>query len=151
GKALRDFEGHTGLVTAAALSDDGKWLVTGSSDQTARLWDAVSGKEIQTFKGHTSAVSFVALSRDARWLVAGGADAIRVWDLAAGKEVHTLPEGDVQSWSVSADGKWLATARATYPPKLWDLQTGSEVRSFLGEEAWVALAAPAVGASRLFT
>jgi WD40 repeat protein len=34
----RHFEGHTGNVTAIAPSPDGKYFVTGSSDQTIRIW-----------------------------------------------------------------------------------------------------------------
>jgi WD40 repeat protein len=157
GKGIRAFEGHAGVVTAAALSEDGKRLVTGSQDHTARLWDAASGNPIRVFKGHTWALSFVALSRDGRRLVTastapGSADGtIRVWDTSTGKEMHILREGDVKSLSVSADGKWLATARVSYPPKLWDLETGLEVRSFPGQEAWVAAVAPTGGAGRLFT
>src|SRR5262249_35317574 len=39
GKEVRAFEGHTGGVWSIALSADGKKLVSGSSDGTARLWD----------------------------------------------------------------------------------------------------------------
>ncbi|MBX6314682.1 MAG: PD40 domain-containing protein, partial [Isosphaeraceae bacterium] len=35
---VRVFNGHSGAVYALAPSPDGKWLVTGSADQTARLW-----------------------------------------------------------------------------------------------------------------
>lgn len=38
GKRTRLYAGHSGPVYALAPSPDGKWLVTGSSDQTARVW-----------------------------------------------------------------------------------------------------------------
>jgi len=38
GRPTRFFAGHAGPVYALAPSPDGRWLVTGSSDQTARLW-----------------------------------------------------------------------------------------------------------------
>ena len=38
GRRTRLFAGHNGPVYALAPSPDGRWLVTGSSDQTARFW-----------------------------------------------------------------------------------------------------------------
>ena len=42
---------------SAAFSGDGKRVVTASDDNTARIWDAESGKEIAVLKGHTGAVN----------------------------------------------------------------------------------------------
>lgn len=39
GEQLRKFVGHTGIVWAVAVSPDGQTLLSGSSDQTLRLWD----------------------------------------------------------------------------------------------------------------
>ena len=49
--------GHTGCVTAVAFSPDGKRVLTGSGDNTARLWDAATGAAIATLAGHTGTVS----------------------------------------------------------------------------------------------
>ena len=38
GEKTRFFNGHEGPVYSVASSLDGKWLVTGSSDQTVRIW-----------------------------------------------------------------------------------------------------------------
>ena len=54
-----------------AISPDNRWLVTGSYDRTARLWD-LSAKDPAAnpvvLRGHEGAVS-VAISPDNRWLV----------------------------------------------------------------------------------
>jgi len=39
------FDGHRLAVTALAVSSDGKYLVSGSADRTARLWDAATGNQ----------------------------------------------------------------------------------------------------------
>ena len=43
-------------MSSAAFSGDGKRVVTASDDNTARIWDAESGKEIAVLKGHTDSV-----------------------------------------------------------------------------------------------
>ena len=70
-----------------AISPDNRWLVTGSDDETARLWD-LSAKDPAAnpvvLRGHEGEVSAVAISPDNRWLVTGSYDkTARLWDLSA--------------------------------------------------------------------
>src|SRR5579871_4542391 len=44
---------HTSTVTSAAFSPDSKYLLTGSVDGTAKLWDIQTSQEIQVFSNHT--------------------------------------------------------------------------------------------------
>ena len=68
-----------------AISPDSRWLVTGSWDKTARLWDLKSKNPAagsRVLKGHTDSIWSVAISPDGRWLVTGSADnTARLWDL----------------------------------------------------------------------
>src|SRR5580704_4269786 len=66
--------GHTQRVSSVALSGDGKYLVTGSLDKTAILWEASSGKKLQTFQAHNLEIASVALSADGKHLVTGSTD-----------------------------------------------------------------------------
>jgi hypothetical protein len=54
--------GHDGAVSAVAFSPDGKLVLTGSYDKTARLWEAAGGKLSATLSGHEASVNGVALS-----------------------------------------------------------------------------------------
>ncbi|HUS59118.1 MAG TPA: hypothetical protein VM141_10740, partial [Planctomycetota bacterium] len=65
-------------------------MLTGSYDDTAKLWDAATGACIRTFTGHTSDVWSVAFSPDGtKVLTAGGYDA-KLWDAATGACIRTF-------------------------------------------------------------
>jgi WD40 repeat protein len=53
GNLLFQLNGHEGSIVDAEYSADGSRLVTGSTDQTAMLWDAQTGEQIAVFQGHT--------------------------------------------------------------------------------------------------
>ncbi len=57
-----------------AYSPDGKRLATASEDQTAKVWDAETGKELLTLRGHSGSVYGVAYSPDGKRLATASAD-----------------------------------------------------------------------------
>ena len=64
GKLVREIEAHQGVINALAFSPDGKRLLSGGWDDTARLWDVASGKEVRQFvldsrTDHVTAVVFI--------------------------------------------------------------------------------------------
>jgi WD40 repeat protein len=80
--------------------------VTASEDNTARVWDAATGKAIGELMRHEGAVSSAQFSADGQWVVTASADnTARVWD-ATGKAIEELMrhEGAVYSAQFSADG-----------------------------------------------
>jgi WD40 repeat protein len=78
-RALLVLQGHSRPVISVAFSPDGKRVLTGSFDKTARLWDAETGKEIRSFVGHTDTVVSVAFSPDGKRVLTGGSKTA-LWD-----------------------------------------------------------------------
>ncbi|MGH6937195.1 MAG: WD40 repeat domain-containing protein, partial [Methylocella sp.] len=58
-------------IYSVAFSPDGARVLTGSRDNTARLWDAATGKEIRAFTGHEDIISSVAFSPDGARVLTG--------------------------------------------------------------------------------
>ncbi len=82
-RELRCFTGHERSVFCAAFSPDGRQVLTGSADETMRLWDVETGKALHSFEGHTGAVFSVAFSPDGKLVVSGGEEkTIRLWRVA---------------------------------------------------------------------
>jgi hypothetical protein len=48
---LKTLRGHLDAVTSVAFSPDNQRIVTGSGDNTAKVWEAASGKELLTLVG----------------------------------------------------------------------------------------------------
>jgi WD40 repeat protein len=100
------------VVLTAAFSPDGKTVVTGGSDNTARLWDALTGQQRGQPLPHQGAVKVAAFSPDGKTLVTGGFPNLAcLWDADTGKPkgVPMIHRGPVWAVAFSPDGQRLVT------------------------------------------
>jgi WD40 repeat protein len=123
-KTLR---GHDGAVRSAAFSRDGRLVVTGSDDGTARIWDTASGRTLRTLRGHEGPVTSAAFSPSGTLVVTGGYDGTaRLWNAEDGTlrkalTGHKLPVFDV---AFNSRGDRLVTAGYDGTARIWDTATG---------------------------
>jgi len=123
---------HEGQVRMAAFTANGKLLVTGSTENSARAWDLQSGQTQHTF-GHADKINELSLSPDGRTVLTASDDGTaRLWDVESGLERFTLRhEGGVRSARFLAEGRLAVTWSACdyqslCETKVWDLETGEE-------------------------
>ena len=80
--------GHQRLVNSLAFRPDGRAILTGSFDRTARLWEAETGRPLGPPLVHLSDVGAVAFSPDGTIALTGGRNGTaQLWDLAASKAI----------------------------------------------------------------
>jgi len=132
-RPLREFKGHTGMVWSVAIIPDGRRALSGSDDETLRLWNLETGEMVREFKGRTRSALSVAISPDGRRAVSGGLDGtIRLWNLETGETVRKL-KGHmdlVRSVAISPDGHRALSGGVDGTVRLWDLESGKLIRQF---------------------
>ncbi len=127
-------------VLAIAISQDGKFFVTGHEDPNIRLWDAITGQLIYTYMGHQDPVMAVAISPDGRWLVSGSRDnTLKHWDIATGKYTHTYTghKALFRAIAIAPDGKWLVSGSGDKTLKRWDI-TGKCIHTYIGHQGSIS-------------
>jgi Tol biopolymer transport system component len=127
-------KGHEKPIRSLAISNNSRWLVSGSEDRTVRVYDlkaSYPAAEQIVLKGHELAVNCVAISPDGRWLVTGGRDSIlRIWDMQS-RQSMAVPmelqehEGWISALVFSPDGQWLASGSYDNTIRLWRMTDAS--------------------------
>ncbi|MCS7046166.1 MAG: WD40 repeat domain-containing protein, partial [Gemmataceae bacterium] len=126
------FKGHTEPVYSVAFTPDGKYLVTGSFDNTIKLWDVGTGKEVKVYggpNGHQKMVLCVAVSPDGQFLASGSIDnTLKLWDVPLVAPSRVVPAPDsVQAIALSPDGSKLAFGSKDGQVKLVNAADGKEL------------------------
>jgi WD40 repeat protein/tetratricopeptide (TPR) repeat protein len=142
-----------------AISPDGKTVLTGSKDKTARLWSAATGKELTPPLRHQGPVLAVAFSPDGKAVLTGSGlygfgktkswGEARLWSVATGKEL-TPPmrhQGLLKAVAFSPDGNAVLTGSEGYinndrskpwgEARLWSLATGKELTPPMRHQGFV--------------
>jgi WD40 repeat protein len=104
-----------------------------------RLVDAIGKdlfREIRSFDGHAGSVNAVAFSPDGKRAASGDHRAIRLWDLATGKQIARTDEHDdrVMAVAFAPDGKTLASASEDRTVRLWDASTLEQLKVLKGHK-----------------
>jgi WD40 repeat protein/serine/threonine protein kinase len=138
--SLRAVLSHAGPVRKAAFSPDGKVILSGSWDKTARLWDVATGQPIGQPMQHEGWVLAAAFSPDGRTILTGSDDkTARLWDATSGRPIGKpmVHQGRVRAVAFRPDGKVVLTASHDQTARLWDAASGRPLGEPMVHQGWV--------------
>jgi WD40 repeat protein len=135
---LRD---HQGWVRSVAISADGQTIVSGSHDNTLRLWNR-QGEQIGVLRGHQGWVYAVAFSPDGQTIVSGSEDnTVRLWN-RQGEPIAILRghQSSIFAVAFSPDGHTIVSGSEDNTVRLWNRQ-GELIRELRGHQSSVTAVA----------
>lgn len=131
-QAVRTLVGHQSWVVTLAFNPKLPILVSGSLDDTIRVWNWQTGQTLYTLAGHERGVNAVAIGSGGQVLVSCGDDAaVKVWNLGDRSLLHTLKGHlrDATSIAIGSRGFLLASGSEDSSIKIWTLDRGNLTKS----------------------
>ncbi|MBE0471660.1 MAG: hypothetical protein IBX55_19390 [Methyloprofundus sp.] len=117
---------HQSSVIKVDISASNQLAITGSSDETAKLWDLNNGQEKFSWP-HQSKLSTVALSPDDQYALTNeGLGTIRLWKTQTGKLYKQLSSNliTLSAAAFSDNSHYLIAGRVSQRIDLWDIRSG---------------------------
>ncbi len=134
-------EGHSKPVTELVVTPNGKTIISGSDDNTIKLWDIETGECLKTLKGHSGRIHSLAITLDGKQIISGSLMETKIWDLQSGKclkniiqkQYATIFTNDdyITSFQViSSDGNTIASVNYYEEVRVWNQEDFSFISKF---------------------
>ncbi len=129
-----EFLGHNEKINSVAMSPNGRYALTGSSDYTALFWDTKTAQVIHRFI-HPTRVTKVALDKSGKYAFSAGSQRqSSIWDIKTGKEVSRLQYPSrsriFSAVTFSNDSSQLYTGSPGRLLNRWSTQTGKKLEQW---------------------
>jgi len=131
-KVLKGHDDH--VITCLQFS--GNRIVSGSDDNTLKVWSAMTGKCLRTLVGHTGGVWSSQMANNV--IVSGSTDrTLKVWNAESGTCVHTLYGHTSTVRCMHLHGTKVVSGSRDATLRMWDVETGECLHVLVGHVAAV--------------
>ncbi|KAJ3415509.1 WD repeat-containing protein 5 [Chytridiales sp. JEL 0842] len=135
-KSLKVFKGHTNYVFCVNFNPQSNLIVSGSFDESVRIWDVKKGKCLRVLPAHSDPVTAVCFNRDGTLIVSCSYDGlIRIWDTGTGMCLKTLIDDanpPVSFVKFSPNGKYILASSLDDTLRLWSYSTAKCLKTYTG-------------------
>uniref|UniRef100_V9KHD6 F-box/WD repeat-containing protein 7 n=1 Tax=Callorhinchus milii TaxID=7868 RepID=V9KHD6_CALMI len=131
-KVLKGHDDH--VITCLQFS--GNRILSGSDDNTLKVWSALTGECVQTLVGHTGGVWSSQMRGNV--VISGSTDrTLKVWAAETGACVHTLYGHASTVRCMHLHGNRVVSGSRDATLRLWDIESGRCLHTLLGHVAAV--------------
>ncbi|GIW83054.1 MAG: hypothetical protein KatS3mg105_4861 [Gemmatales bacterium] len=148
-KRFLRFKGHTGWVMALAFAPNLRFLASGGTDSSLRLWDLkADANDRVVLNAHQGDIASIAISPESDVVATGStalSDGIRLWNCAS-DNVSLIGEipvgtGSTDALQFSPDGSVLAGAGNEKTVRLWDTHSAKLLATLKGHREQIKVLA----------
>ena len=132
----RTLAGHTGTITSIAITPDSKRIVSGSLDESIRVWDLDTGECLRVlYQG--AGVRTVSITSDGGKVLSGDDKGVlRLWDIRTGRCDAILQDHNGSIQSIICTDKFRAYSGGDDGIlRIWDLKTAECIGRLHGPDA----------------
>ncbi|KAK0410128.1 hypothetical protein QR680_004962 [Steinernema hermaphroditum] len=139
----RDIRGYCPLKghdehVITCLQIHGDLIITGSDDNTIKVWSASQAKCLHTLTGHIGGVWSSQVSSDGKVLISGSTDrTVKVWCMETGRLLHSLVGHTSTVRCMALNGRMLVSGSRDATLRIWNIDTGFCLNSLNGHVAAV--------------
>lgn len=133
GEIVGLLDAHQGAVLSLAFSPHGRYLVSGSTDDTAIIWDVARRRELHRLRGHRGDINRAVFTHDGKRVVTGSDDrTLGLWNVSTGALIarSSRHAGNVFGVAVSPTTGEIASASQQGEVRLSDDKTLRIIRKF---------------------